>query len=459
MSFADFFTGRHKLSVAMLFTAAAALAIGGCMPAPPTAVSPAEIPELEARLADDPNNADLRMRYAAALYTADRCDTATVVASWVMMARPHEALGPLVVGQCLEGQGRWDQALVAYRRFLRDHPDRPGAGAIRARERIALRGQAVERARIALREEEELGVADADASILAVLPLVISGDSVYQPLSRGLAQIITSDLGLLQAFRMVERLRVNALVDEMRLAERGTVDVSTAARMGRLLQAGRMVQGLAAIPPEGDVRLEATVVLPGGEVLSPAVVTGRLRDLMRMEKDIVVGIAGQLGYQLSAAELQLILENGTQNLAAFLAYSRGLAAEDAGDFSAAAVHFSESVREDPGFTQAAEEFQAAVVAEEVQQTAPADIVAVATTQTVEQPPVVTADVVADAVTSTVMDVAATQTEQVVAVSDQQQQESAGTATGDGGQTENPPPPILPGTPTITGTIRIYFRLP
>jgi hypothetical protein len=304
-----------------------------------------------------------------------------------------------------------------------------------------------------------LGAVEADTRTLAVLPLVISGDSAYQPLSRGLAQIITSDLGLLQAFQMVERLNVNALMQEMQLAESGSVDVSTAARVGRLLRAGRMVQGLAAIPLEGDVRLEASVVLQNGDVLAPPAETGRLQDLLRIEKNIVVGIAGQLGYRLSDAEMQLILENGTQNLAAFLAYSRGLVAEDAGDFAAAAAHFTEAVREDPGFTQAAEEFQAAVVAEEVQEAAPAEVMAVAS-QPVEPPPAVATEtvvnVVADAVSSVVLDVAATQTEQVVAYT--QQQQSAGTTTRNG-QTVNPPPPIVPVTPTVTGTLRFYFRLP
>ena len=65
---------------------------------------------------------------------------------------------------------------------------------------------------------------------------------------------------------------------------------------------------------------------------------------MDLEKELVLGIVNQLGHQVTVAERQRILENGTQSLAAFLAYAAGLEAADAGDYEAAAVHFRQQVR-------------------------------------------------------------------------------------------------------------------
>jgi TolB-like protein len=201
-----------------------------------------------------------------------------------------------VVGQCLEQAGAYEQALTEYRSYLARYGDRNGAAAVRARELLARRSRAGERARTALAQEAELAGAAADPQVVAVLPVeVVSPDTTYQPLSRGLAQILTSDLALLQRFRMVERLQVGALFDELALAQTARVDQSTAARVGRLLQAGRMVQGLAAIPPEGETRLEAAVVLSTGEITSPESFTGRLRDLLQLEKQLVISIASRLG--------------------------------------------------------------------------------------------------------------------------------------------------------------------
>jgi len=278
--------------------------VAGCGMGRVSEVSPAEIPALEQQLAENPGDGTLLLRYAAALYSAERCDSAVVVARAGMVRRPNDALGPLVVGQCLEQGENYDQAIDVYRRYLSEHSGERGAGAIRSREMLAVRGRATLQAREALARESEQAQVAADPQIVAVLPLQIVGDSQYQPLSRGLAQMLTSDLGLLQTFRMVERLQLGALLDEMRLGQTEQVDQNTAARVGRLLRAGRMVQGTAAIPEDADARLEASVVMSTGEVTSPTSRSGRLRDLLDLEKEVVVGIAGQLGYTLSEAERQ-----------------------------------------------------------------------------------------------------------------------------------------------------------
>src|SRR2546422_9575601 len=78
---------------------------------------------------------------------------------------------------------------------------------------------------------------------LAVLPLVIAGDSSFQPLSRGLAELLTTDLALIRTLRLLERLQIRAVLDELKLAESQRVDPVTAARVGRRLRAGRLWRG------------------------------------------------------------------------------------------------------------------------------------------------------------------------------------------------------------------------
>jgi tetratricopeptide (TPR) repeat protein len=399
----------------------------------------------------------LLLRYAAALFSAERCDSAMVVARAGMTRRPKDALGPLVVGQCHEQREDYDQAINVYRQYLNGHSRERGASAVRSREMFAVRGRATAQAREALARENEQAQVATDPQVVAVLPLQIVGDSQYQALSRGLAQMLTSDLGLLQTFRMVERLHLGALLDEMRLGQTENVDQSTAARVGRLLQAGRLVQGTAAIPEDGDTRLEASVLMSDGEITSPTSRAGRLRDLMDLEKEVVVGIATQLGYVLSEAERQLILENGTRNLAAFLAYSRGLVAEDMGDYSAAAAHFGEAVRADPNFQAARDGFQANEAAPAVQDATPAQITVTASEPT-PQPDVLLGapppDVTAAAISSTLGDIAATQSEHASQMADQTE-----TTTRATGSTIAVNDPTEVFTQTTIGIIRIIFRLP
>ena len=420
-------------------------------------VSPAEIPSLEQQLRQDPDNADLLLRYAAALFAAERCDTATKVAREGTRRQPRDALGPLIIGQCLEQRGYHDLAIETYRAYLVEHGQERGAAAVRAREMLATRAQATEEARAALQREAELAQVSADPDIVAVLPVEVVGDSTYQPLSRGLAQILISDLALLQRFRMVERVRLGALLEELQLAQTQHVDQSTAARVGNLLQAGRLVQGLAAIPPEGNTRLEATVILSTGEVTSPELVTGRLRDLLRMEKDLVIAISNQLGYRLSEAEQRLILENGTQNLMAFLAYSRGLEAEERGDFAVAAQHFAEAVRADPDFQMARDQYSASAAVPATEGATPTAITIVAETQVPDLVPALQpspTDAVSQAISTTVIDMAGTKDE-LVRVTDQTQTTTKSTSTA----ASEPPKTVTYRPPLVVGTVRIVFRLP
>jgi tetratricopeptide (TPR) repeat protein len=441
---------RHRLLLPI--AVGAALATSACAGRQTASVSPQEIPQLEQQLAQDPSNAEVLLRFAAALFAGGHYDSAATMARRGMAIRPEDALGPLVLGQAFERQGAYDQAVAVYAEYLAAFPEHDGAPAVRARDLIARRALANERARMALAREDELSQQPGDAQTVAVLPLEVAGDSSYQPLSRGLAEMLTADLALLERFRMVERLEVGALLDEMRLAEAGRVDEETAARMGYLLRAGRMVQGLAAIPPDADVRLEASVVRPDGRVTSPEGATGRLRDLMQMEKQVVIGVAGQLGYVLSQAERQMILENGTQSMVAFLAYSRGLVAEDLGDFPTAALHYGDAVRADPGFNAARSNYQRSVAAQEVA-TSTDDQVTTLSGQSAADPLQLPAPL-ADVMASTLGDIASTQAERNQPAARQQTTQQATTTTS-----ASPPPTLVQEAPGARGTVRVIFRLP
>lgn len=429
--------------------------IAGACATQPAPISPAEVDELAARTEREPANGPLQLRYAAALRAADRCDDAMPVARRGLGLAPKDALGPLVLGQCFEFAEQYDEALGVYRTFIAANPDGRGAGAIRARADLALRAGAVQGARLALAREDELSQQPADPQTVAVLPVQVVGDSTYQPLSRGLAQMLTSDLALLERFRLVERLRVGALLDEMQLGQTNRVDPASAARVGRLARAGRMVQGLAQIPGEENIRLEASVILGTGEVTAPARSEGRLRDLLTMEKELVVGLASGLGYTLSEAERRAILENGTQNLTAFLAYSRALDAEDRGDYQAAAQYYQAASQADPSFREAQDGYSSSSANESAQSASPADAPVLAGQDVAVPVPDFTEPVDA-ALGSTVAELAPTISETTSAI--------AGTSSNPGTTattttTSTPPPPSVVPPATVIGTIRIVFRLP
>ncbi len=301
---------------------------GACSPAP----KPAAV---------EPTDAASKFRLAAALAAARRCDTAVVVARAAQSLEADNVRGPLVVGACQEQAGRYDAAIATYQEFAAQHPRARSVAALSARAELALRISAEQTARQALARETELAQQPPQAATVAVLPVLVSGDSTYRPLSRGLAELITTDLAYIRTLKLLERLQIGVLLDELKLGTSQRADPATAARVGRLLRAERMVQGTVTIPSAGagSVRLAAAVVTGAGVVRPVAPATGPLQQLLGLEKQVVFGLAAQLGIALTEAERQRILKEGPRHLAAFLAYSRGLEAMDVGDYSRAAFHF------------------------------------------------------------------------------------------------------------------------
>lgn len=294
------------------------------------------------------------------------------------MLAPKDVLGPMVIGKCQEQDGRYDLAYATYTDFARRHPQARGLAGVRALAELALRAQATRNAKLALARESTLTTLAPEPSTIAVLPLTIAGDSSLQPLSRGLAELLTTDLALVRNLRLLERVQIGTLLDELQLSASGRADTATAARVGRLLRAERMVQGVAAITENGPVRMSATVVRGNGEVRAGAQANGTFKQLLELEKQLVFAIAIQLGINLTDAERQRILRQGPRSLAAFLAYSEGLEALDRGDYRAASSAFSAAVRADPSFSAAREQQQAAAAAPSVQGS-PGDLVTVVET--------------------------------------------------------------------------------
>jgi len=334
----------------------AALAVSGCATVGPRPVNPEDIPALQERAARDPDDGGVQFLLAAALASADRCDQAVISARRGRALIPEDATGPLIIGKCLEESGEYDAALNLYAEFLFEQGDTPGAQAVEGRRVIALQLKARAMARAAVRNEENLGPAEPEA--VGVLPFIVDGDPSYQALSLGLANMLTTDLALLRRFPLVERVQLDALLQELELAPE-LIDPATAARTGRLMRASRMVLGTVSVPSDAQTRLGGNIVLETGEMVEPLSTEGELADILSMEKELALSIAANLGYQLSEAERQRILENQPGSLAAFLAFSRGLWSESLGDFEAAAAFYSEALVADPQYGEARVKLRAA----------------------------------------------------------------------------------------------------
>ena len=150
---------------------------------------------------------------------------------------------------------------------------------------------------------------------------------------------------------------------------RAAVDPKTAPRLGKILGARRLVQGAFVPLGESGIQLDATLVdvRGGGQLPAGEPVQGPLKTVLQLEKDLVYQILGTLGISPTPAERREIDRLPTENLMAFLAYSRGLELDDRGMHEAAAEAYGEALRLDPGFDVAHVSADIALVAPADQQ--------------------------------------------------------------------------------------------
>ncbi|HZI22159.1 MAG TPA: CsgG/HfaB family protein, partial [Gemmatimonadales bacterium] len=282
------------------------------------------------------------------------------------------------LGLSYEGLSQFDSARAVYTDLLTSRiPGRlrrfvSGRLALLAREE--LRFAALQ----AIARESSLVRTPPDPNTVAVMPFRYSGtDTTYRPLERGLAAIVVTDLGRVSRLRLVERARVQALLDELKLAESGRVDPATGARSGRLVGAGEVVEGQFTTGPD-QVRIDATVVRAADAgVAAAGSNTDRLRALFDVEKAVVFQLLDKLGITLTPAERVAISERPTRDLEAFLLYSRGLEAEDRGDFTTATEDYQRAARIDPAFRAAAQQAVVSQGAASAQAAPPPDVASAA----------------------------------------------------------------------------------
>lgn len=286
--------------------------------------------------------------------------------------------------------------------------------------------------------------------------LNVSNDLELAPLSRGLSVILLTDLSRVNAFRILERERVETLISELQLASPGRptgstrpsvepmgttrgqkqrlsyikddagqpyfdgqisdtkdaafrdaisrfqgdhglsvdgiagpntqraldtafnsafprstapppspVNPATAPRLGKLLSAGRLVQGSFVRQGSDTISLSAEIarVNTGSTSRAGAPVEGEVTSVLRLQKKLTYQILTALGAEPTRKEREEIDVLPTQSFGAFVAYSQGLDYEARGMIPEAIAAFQDAINQDPGFTLAQNELEMSSVTE------------------------------------------------------------------------------------------------
>src|SRR5690242_7407575 len=318
-----------------------ALGAAGCATVGAAASGPEAIARLERERSSHPQSEPVLRSLGIAYYKSGKLPEARTALDQARKLDPHDGTAALYLGLTAEAQNDIATARTAYGPYIEYGRTSRVRHALEARLASLQRKQLEETAKAEVRDEQRLAQIAGTPNVVAVLPLVFSGaDTSLKPLERGLAELLTTDLARSSRLTVVERLRLQAVLDEIKLQTSGATDSASNVRAGKILQAGRLVQG--AILQQG----------PDLRVAGATIDNRALDELLTLEKNIVLGLFQQMGVTLTTAERNAIEQRPTRSLAAFVAYSRGLLLEDEGQFEAADGFYQQAVRLDPSFAAA-----------------------------------------------------------------------------------------------------------
>jgi tetratricopeptide (TPR) repeat protein len=286
-----------------------------------------------------------------AYYKSGRHADARTALETAARLQPRDGTTALYLGLAAEEQGDLATAKKAYSTYLSVGRASRVRRQLEGRLAALTRRELAEDAKRVVQQERTLAAGGGSPTTIAVLPMRFTGsDSSLRPLERGFADLLTTDLSRSSKITVVERARIQALLDELALQRSGQTDAATSVRAGRLLRAGRVVQGSILQVAGSQIRIDAAVLdVPTTQVRGTAQGEEQLDQLFDLEKRIALGLFDQLGISLSVAERNAIEQRPTRSLAAFLAYSRGLTADDEGRLDDASRFYRDALQIDPNF--------------------------------------------------------------------------------------------------------------
>ena len=176
-----------------------------------------------------------------------------------------------------------------------------------------------------------------------------SGLEEYNPLSKGLADMLITDLSNVKSIKIVEREKLETLLSEIKLGDSKFFDPSTAQKLGKGLGAGYMLTGSYFIMGE-TMRIDARLVNVGtGEVSMGEEITGEKNTFFELEKNLVEKLIETLKIPLPKSEGVKVRKIHTTSFESFNAYSTALDAYDKGKYQESQKYLEKAVEIDGDF--------------------------------------------------------------------------------------------------------------
>ncbi|WP_457572535.1 tetratricopeptide repeat protein [Desulfovulcanus sp.] len=308
---------------------------------------PEAIQLYNAYLAENPDDIHARSRLGFAYFKAGKFDQAIKELTRVLQQKPEEPYAILYLGLAYVNKEEFGKAIKVWEGYK--NKKAPLVEAEIKKQLTLLRIVESQRlAKKALKEEKKLQALQPDKNTIAITYFKnLSNSRELAAFQKGLVAMIISDLSKISSLKPVERLKLQALLQEIQLGQSGIVDPSTAPRIGRLLGAENVVVGTI---DKGSIRLATTLVSSSSEqIQGSASFSVPEEAFFEIPKLIVQKLTEILGLHLTPEEIKALSTPHTKKFKAVVYYGEALDALDAGDWKKAKDLFLMALKIDPYF--------------------------------------------------------------------------------------------------------------
>lgn len=214
-------------------------------------------------------------------------------------------------------------------------------------------------AKQAVADEQSLNAELAPNSLAVLYFRNLSSNPDWNLLQKGLAVMLITDLAKLPELQVVERAKLQALVEEIGLGTSGLVSQDSAPRVGQLLGARTLVSGDIQQPAASTLGLKgSTLEVPTRSLTETRDIQGAMEKLFALEKDLLFDIINNLKtITLTPAQEDELKKPLSTSTEALFYYFQGIDLSDQRDYRQAEQYFKKALQTDPRLQLAASSLQ------------------------------------------------------------------------------------------------------
>ncbi len=177
-----------------------------------------------------------------------------------------------------------------------------------------------------------------------------SGDAKYNALSKGIADMLITDLSKVKGVTIVERDKLEKLIGEIKLEQSKYFDPATAQKLGKGLGAQNILTGSFYLL-DNTIRIDARLIdVETGGIISAEQVTGAKNNFFSLHQQLANLLSKNLNVAYSPNLSGLYKTNETVDLSAVVNYSNAIDLQDQGMSADAEVLLEKTIKIYPKFS-------------------------------------------------------------------------------------------------------------